>query len=46
MINIIKNDIIMLIDRKYLDKFIKEGWSEYEGTKKASIIYKGDEYSE
>ena len=42
MINIIKNDIIMLIDKKYLDKFLKEGWVEYKGTKGPSDIYEGD----
>ena len=42
LINIIKDDIIMLIDRKYLDKFLNEGWEEYHGIKEPSVIYEGD----
>lgn len=42
LINIIKNDIIMLIDKKYLNKFLKDGWIEYNGTKEPSLIYEGD----
>lgn len=42
LINIIKNDIIMLIDKKYLDKFLEDGWVEYKGSKKPSVIYEGE----
>lgn len=42
LINIIKDDIIMSIDKKYLDMFLQSGWLEYNGMKEPSVIYEGD----
>jgi len=46
LIKIEKYDIIMLIDKKYLDKFLKDGWKVYNGTKEPSAFYVGDDDNE
>lgn len=49
MINLIKiekHDIIMLIDKKYLDEFLKDDWNAYNGTKEPSALYTGDDDNE
>lgn len=49
MINLIKiekHDIIILIDEKYLDKFLKDDWKVYNGTKEPSAFYVGDDDNE
>lgn len=43
LIKIEKYDIIMLIDKKYLDKFQKDGWKVYTGSKEPSCFYVGDD---
>lgn len=42
LIEMIKDDIIMLVDKKYVNEFIKNGWVKYIGVKKPSGIYEGD----
>lgn len=32
----------MLIDKKYLNDFLEEGWVEYKGTKEPSVFYEGE----
>ena len=46
LIKIEKYDIIMLIDEKYLDKFLSDGWKVYNGTKEPSAFYVGDDDNE
>lgn len=49
MINLIKiekHDIIILIDEKYLDKFLKDDWKVYNGGKEPSAFYVGDDDNE
>jgi hypothetical protein len=38
-----KNDIIMLIEEKYVDRFLNSGWVIYNGDKEPSMMYEGDE---
>jgi hypothetical protein len=33
----------MIADKKYLDKLKEDGWVEYNGSTKPSVIYEGDE---
>ena len=39
LIKIIKNDIIMLVEEKYLNDFLKKGWVEYKGSKEPSGVF-------
>lgn len=34
-----KNDIIMLVEEKYVNKFLKDGWVIYNGSKEPSGIF-------
>lgn len=43
LIKIEKYDIIMLIDKEYLEKFQKDGWGIYIGSKEPSCFYVGDD---
>ena len=43
LIKIMKNDIIMLIEEKYVDRFLNSGWVIYNGDKEPSMMYEGDE---
>ena len=33
----------MSVNKKYLDKFLADGWIEYKGTKEPMEEYEGDE---
>lgn len=49
MINLIKIEkygIIMLIDTKYLGKFLNDNWVVYKGTREPSAFYEGDDNNE
>lgn len=39
LIKIIKNDIIMLVEEKYVNKFLNDGWVIYNGNKEPSGLF-------